>query len=178
MLDKLFPSAFKLKGLEATAELDREIIKDLRKTIDDFDRQRSIENESRSHSFEVLKRDAHATETHKEREHILVQSEIETEAEIRIARITDNADIAARAKVQKEVEQLRSELELARVEAARNQSSLASITHLQDHIFNLKSVISSLMEQLPKVDMTKFAVNVNVEPADVTVNGGQQVIKK
>jgi len=177
MLDKLFPSAHKLAQSELVVESSKEIIKDLRKTIADFDRQRSIENESSSHSFEVLKRDARDAETHKEREHILVQSEIETEAEIRIARITDNADIAARAKVQKEVEQLRSELELARVEAARNQSSLASITHLQDHIFNLKSVISSLMEQLPKVDMTKFAVNVNVEPADVVVTGGQQIKK-
>lgn len=177
MLEKLFPSAFKVHSLETEISNNNEDLKMLREELAGFERKQAIRNELSAHTVEIIKRDYRDAETHKEREHILVQSEIETEAEIRIARAIDNADIAARAKVQKEVEQLKSDLELARVEAAKVNAITASVTHLQDHIFNLKSIIASLMEQLPKVDMSKFAVNVNVEPADITVTGGQ-VIKK
>lgn len=174
MLEYLFPSAFKVKTMESNLDCKDKTIKALRVELDDIERKRDIQVENLNRSYEKEVQNLKDEIKHMRIEAELVSSEIDTAASLRIEREIDNADIKARATVHKEVETLKAELLTARTEAASHGASVDVIASLTGEVKSLHTVIDKLLAKLPEVDMTKFAVNVNVEPLDVNIVGGQR----
>lgn len=98
---------------------------------------------------------------------------------VRVKASIDKAVIDARAAVDDEVAELKETLQEALVNEAAAVSLADSqelaIEALQAQVSNYYDVITFLATKLPDVDLTKFNVNVDVAPAQVTVNGGKQV---
>ena len=106
----------------------------------------------------------------KEKEVEATKARLEVEANLKISETVQNF----KEEKEEEISLLNEDNASLREEAA-SANAMASemgntINNLKDQVKGYREIISELQKLLPKVDMSKFNINVDVPASDVTVN--------
>lgn len=92
--------------------------------------------------------------------------------------VQTEAELAARAKVAKEVDELKAEAaeETARAAAAASRAAEqeAVVKGLTAQLENYNKFVTTILTKVPNVDLSKFNIEVAVPPTEVTVVSGNQ----
>ncbi len=93
-----------------------------------------------------------------------------------------NLKAEARREVEGEVEALKQKVSDAEAfasgAAGENTELRTSLAAHVTQVASYKELVTAILAKLPNVDMSKFNVNVDIAPADVTVVNGQAQVKK
>jgi chromosome segregation ATPase len=172
------------KKLEARDKRIEELQDSKRELAQSYERSIEEKNYSHRRALSSLERELKEADERNEKalsfyaeDSRITADNIEMRADLRV----EKEALEYRKEVRKEVEALMIGLREALVNEAAAMSTAEAqedtIKSLKAQIADYNEMIKFISSKIPTVDLSSFNINVDVQPAEVNVSGGQQIKK-